>query len=108
MAARDKAFRRIVRRGFLLVLFVLCVAALLVYGIPYVAERTGYAYEAGRARGDAEHGRGGGAEAPERGRRHQHRADHGQENDDEGVDARPRRELARPPRGAGMKPSAIR
>src|SRR5437763_6891858 len=39
-----------VRRGFLLVLFVLCVAALLVYGVPYVAERTGYAYEAGRAR----------------------------------------------------------
>ena len=39
-----------VRRGFLVVLFVLCVAALLVYGVPYVADRTGYAWEAGRAR----------------------------------------------------------
>src|SRR5437016_7428081 len=43
-----------VRRGFLLVLFVLCVAALIVYGVPYVAERTGYAYEAGRARAASE------------------------------------------------------
>jgi serine protease Do len=43
-----------VRRGFLLILFVLCVAALLVYGIPYVAQRTGYAYEAGRARAASE------------------------------------------------------
>ena len=39
-----------VRRGFLVVLFVLCLAALVVYGVPYVAERTGYAWEAGRAR----------------------------------------------------------
>jgi serine protease Do len=39
-----------VRRGFLVVLFVLSLAALIVYGVPYVAERTGYAYEAGRAR----------------------------------------------------------
>ncbi len=39
-----------VRRGFLLVLFVLTVAALIVYGVPYVAERAGYAWEAGRAR----------------------------------------------------------
>ena len=38
-----------VRRGFLLVLFVLCLMAGLVYGIPYVAERTGYAWEAGRS-----------------------------------------------------------
>src|SRR5689334_5678056 len=43
-----------VRRGFLLVLFVLCVAALLVYGIPYVAKRAGYAYEAGRAQAASE------------------------------------------------------
>jgi serine protease Do len=39
-----------VRRGFLLVLLVLSLAALLVYGIPYLADRTGYAWEAGRAR----------------------------------------------------------
>ena len=38
-----------VRRGFVLVLLVLCFLAALVYGIPYVAERTGYAWEAGRA-----------------------------------------------------------
>jgi serine protease Do len=43
-----------VRRGFLLVLFVLCVAALLVYGLPYVAKRTGYAYESGRAQAASE------------------------------------------------------
>ncbi len=39
-----------VRRGFLIILFVLCIAALIVYGVPYVAERTGYSWEAGRAR----------------------------------------------------------
>jgi len=39
-----------VRRGFLLVLLVLMILASLVYGIPYVAERTGYAWEAGRAK----------------------------------------------------------
>ena len=39
-----------VRRGFLVILFLLCVAASLVYGIPYVAERTGYAWESGRSR----------------------------------------------------------
>jgi serine protease Do len=39
-----------VRRGFLVVLFVLSLAALIVYGVPYVAERTGYAWEAGRAK----------------------------------------------------------
>jgi serine protease Do len=38
-----------VRRGFVLVLLVLTLAAGLVYGIPYVAERTGYAWEAGRS-----------------------------------------------------------
>jgi serine protease Do len=43
-----------VRRGFLAVLFVLCLAALVVYGVPYVAERTGYAWEAGRARADSQ------------------------------------------------------
>jgi serine protease Do len=43
-----------VRRGFLVILFVLCVAALVVYGVPYVAERTGYAWEAGRARAATE------------------------------------------------------
>ena len=43
-----------VRRGFLVVLFVLCIAALVVYGVPYVAERTGYAWEAGRARAATE------------------------------------------------------
>jgi serine protease Do len=43
-----------VRRGFLVVLFVLSVAALLVYGVPYVADRTGYAWEAGRARAATE------------------------------------------------------
>jgi serine protease Do len=43
-----------VRRGFLLVLFVLCIAALIVYGVPYVADRVGYAWEAGRARAATE------------------------------------------------------
>jgi len=43
-----------VRRGFLLVLSVLSVAALIVYGSAYVAERTGYAWEAGRARAASE------------------------------------------------------
>jgi serine protease Do len=43
-----------IRRGFVLILFVLCIAALLVYGIPYVADRTGYAWEAGRSRAASE------------------------------------------------------
>jgi serine protease Do len=43
-----------VRRGFLVVLCVLCLAALIVYGVPYVADRTGHAWEAGRARADSE------------------------------------------------------
>src|SRR5215218_605846 len=43
-----------VRRGFLVILFVLCLMASLVYGIPYVAERTGYAWEAGRSRAASE------------------------------------------------------
>jgi serine protease Do len=43
-----------VRRGFLVVLSLLCLAALLVYGVPYVVERVSYGWEAGRARADAE------------------------------------------------------
>ncbi|MGE5755145.1 MAG: Do family serine endopeptidase [Planctomycetaceae bacterium] len=43
-----------VRRGFLLVLSVLCLLAGLVYGIPYVAGEAGYAWEAGRSRAAAE------------------------------------------------------
>jgi serine protease Do len=43
-----------VRRGFLVVLFFLSLATLLVYGVPYVADRTGYAWEAGRARAATE------------------------------------------------------
>ncbi len=43
-----------VRRGFLFVLLVLCMLASLVYGIPYLADRTGYAWEAGRARAAVE------------------------------------------------------
>ena len=43
-----------VRRGFLVVLFILCLAALIVYGAPYVADRVSYAWEAGRARADSE------------------------------------------------------
>jgi serine protease Do len=39
-----------VRRGFLWVLIVLCFMASLVYGIPYVAEQSGYAWESGRSR----------------------------------------------------------
>jgi serine protease Do len=39
-----------VRRGFLIVLVVLSFMAILVYGIPYVAEQSGYAWEAGRSR----------------------------------------------------------
>jgi S1-C subfamily serine protease len=43
-----------VRRGFLMVLGVLCILALLVYGVPTLAERTGYAWETGRARAAGE------------------------------------------------------
>ncbi len=43
-----------VRRGFLVVLVILCLAALVVYGVPYVADRVSYAWEAGRARADSE------------------------------------------------------
>jgi serine protease Do len=43
-----------VRRGFIIALLLLCFAATLVYGIPYMAERTGYAWEAGRSRAATE------------------------------------------------------
>jgi serine protease Do len=43
-----------VRRGFLVILLVLCFLAALVYGIPHVAEQSGYAWEAGRARASLE------------------------------------------------------
>lgn len=43
-----------VRRGFLLILGILTLLASLVYGIPYIADRTGYAWEAGRARAATE------------------------------------------------------
>ena len=43
-----------VRRGFILALLLLCLAATLVYGIPYMAERTGYSWEAGRSRAATE------------------------------------------------------
>jgi serine protease Do len=42
------------RRGFVFVLMALLFAALLVYGVPYVAEQTGYAWESGRARAATE------------------------------------------------------
>ncbi len=44
-----------VRRGFLVVLAGLLLAATAVYGIPFVAERAGYRYEAGRSRAAYEH-----------------------------------------------------
>lgn len=43
-----------VRRGFLVVLFLLCLATGLVYGSIFMARRLGYAWEAGRARAVAE------------------------------------------------------
>ena len=43
-----------VRRGFILLLAGLSLLAGLVYGIPYLVERAGYAYEAGRARAAAD------------------------------------------------------
>src|SRR5882757_1143313 len=43
-----------VRRGFLLVLFILTLLAGIVYGLPYAAERAGYAWEAGRSRAASE------------------------------------------------------
>lgn len=43
-----------VRRGFLLVLASLSLLAAVVYGVPYMLERSGHAWEAGRARAAAE------------------------------------------------------
>jgi serine protease Do len=43
-----------VRRGFLVVLFALCLAALFVYGGIYMARQIGYAWEAGRSQAAAE------------------------------------------------------
>src|SRR5262245_60114559 len=39
-----------VRRGFVFVLLFLSLAVVLVYGVPFVADRTGYAWESGRSR----------------------------------------------------------
>ncbi|MEO6812068.1 MAG: trypsin-like peptidase domain-containing protein, partial [Isosphaeraceae bacterium] len=43
-----------VRRGFLVLLAALSLAVILVYGVPFIAERTGYAWEAGRSRAATE------------------------------------------------------
>jgi serine protease Do len=43
-----------VRRGFLVVLFVLSAAAVCVYGVQFLAERISYSWAAGRARADGE------------------------------------------------------
>ncbi len=43
-----------VRWGFVLVLLILLLMATLVYGIPYMADRSGYAWESGRARAASE------------------------------------------------------
>ncbi len=43
-----------VRRGFLRVLAALMIITSLAYGVPYMIDRAGYAWEAGRARASAE------------------------------------------------------
>lgn len=43
-----------VRRGFIVTLAILCLATSLVYGVPFILERAGYAWEAGRSRAAAE------------------------------------------------------
>jgi len=43
-----------VRWGFVLVLLILLLMATLVYGIPYMADRSGYAWESGRSRAASE------------------------------------------------------
>ncbi len=43
-----------VRRGFLRILAVLMVITALAYGVPYMIDRVGYAYEAGRSRAASE------------------------------------------------------
>ncbi len=52
------------RRGFVWVLMLLCLLTAVVYGVPYMLDQIGYAYETGRARaatrgaGEARRGRG--------------------------------------------------
>ena len=43
-----------VRRGFLRVLVFLCLLTAVVYGVPYLLDQVGYAYETGRARASTE------------------------------------------------------
>ena len=43
-----------IRRGFLWVFLLLCVATAAVYGVPALIEQSGYAYEKGRARASIE------------------------------------------------------
>jgi Do/DeqQ family serine protease len=43
-----------VRRGFLWVLLLLCLVTSVVYGVPYMLDQIGYAYETGRARASTE------------------------------------------------------
>ena len=43
-----------VRRGFVILLLLLSFFAALVYGVPYVAESAGYAWETGRSRAATE------------------------------------------------------
>jgi serine protease Do len=43
-----------IRRGFLWVLLLLCLVTSLVYGVPYMLDQIGYAYETGRARASTE------------------------------------------------------
>src|ERR1700722_2674928 len=42
------------RRGFVWVLLLLCLLTAVVYGVPYMLDQIGYAYEKGRARGPGE------------------------------------------------------
>ncbi len=42
------------RRGFLWVLVFLCLITAVVYGVPYLLDQVGYAYETGRARASTE------------------------------------------------------
>ena len=43
-----------VRRGFVWVLMLLCLLTAVVYGVPYMLDQVGYAYEKGRARAATE------------------------------------------------------